>query len=326
VLSVVIPTLGRPAVLARCLTALEAQRDLPGDFEVLVVADAREDVEAVDAAIGRRSCPVRRLRAELPGASAARNTGWRAAAHPLVLFLGDDVLAAPDLVAEHLAEHRRHPATEVGVLGPARWASELRVTPFMRWLQRGVQTDYDGIRGREASWAHLYTTNASLKRELLRRSGGFDEVGFPFLYEDTELGRRLADLGLVLRYRPEAGAEHLHAQTLSDWRARMATVAAAERRFVARHPDVPAHFHRLLSDAARRPRSRGRGVALLGLVSPRVPWLGPRVWHSADLRFRQELAPAFLAAWAAAEDEPSEATESAAPAAPGPGAAASGPK
>ena len=28
-----------------------------------------------------------------------------------------------------------------------------------------------------------------------------------------------------------------------------------------------------------------------------VPWLGPRVWSSADLVFKQAIAPHFLAAW-----------------------------
>jgi hypothetical protein len=35
-----------------------------------------------------------------------------------------------------------------------------------------------------------------------------------------------------------------------------------------------------------------------------VPWLGSRVWASADIYFRQALAPDFLDAWEAAQSEP----------------------
>ena len=133
-LSIVIPTLGRDGTLARVLGRLEHQT--AGDpFEVLVVVDDREtDLPAVDRALADRPFPVRRLTRPRPGASSARNTGWRAAASGLVLFLDDDVLPEPPLLSEHLAWHRRHPQREVGVLGLVRWADELSVTPFMRWV------------------------------------------------------------------------------------------------------------------------------------------------------------------------------------------------
>ena len=46
---------------------------------------------------------------------------------------------------EHLSWHARYPQREVGVLGLVRWADELRVTPFMRWLERGVHFDFEWL-------------------------------------------------------------------------------------------------------------------------------------------------------------------------------------
>ena len=69
----------------------------------------------------------------------------------------DEVLAAAD---------------EVAVVGEVRWARELKVTPFMRWLERGVQFEFSSIRGIEASWAHLYSSNSSIKRS----SPGFTSI------------------------------------------------------------------------------------------------------------------------------------------------------
>src|SRR3954447_8542751 len=108
-LSVVIPTLGRPIQLARALARLAAQRDAP-EFEVVVAADAAEtDLAGVRrAAVGHTV-----VQAQVPGVSAARNAGWRAAQHDVVLFLGDDILAEPGLLAAHAQVHDTEPDAHV---------------------------------------------------------------------------------------------------------------------------------------------------------------------------------------------------------------------
>ncbi len=300
-LSVIIPTLGRSEILTRVLARLVEQRTPLGEFEVIVVADAAErDVSGVEAAIAERPYDVRLLRAETVGASAARNRGWRQARAPLLLFLDDDVLPGPELVSEHLDWHERHTENEVGVLGRVRWADGLRVTPFMRWLDHGIQFAYPEITGEEAGWGRFYTANVTVKRALIERVGGFDEENFPFGYEDLDLAYRLNELGFRLLYNRRAEAEHLHAMTLESWRRRVPRIAASERAFVRRHPDVSPHFHELFRSAAEAPRVRGRGARLATVVPRRVPWLGRRVWLSADMWYRQQLAPPFLAAWESA--------------------------
>ena len=299
-LSIVIPTTrGRP--LTRVLARLAAQTMPAETFEVIVVADAREgDPDAVATEVGERPFAVRTLAARVPGASAARNVGWNAAEAPLVLFMGDDTLAAPGLVGEHLAWHEEHPEETVGVLGHVRWADEIQVTPFMRWLDSGIQFDFSSIAGVEAGWGRLYTANVSLKRSMLARVGGFDE-DLPFLYEDLDLGKRMAEHGFTLLYNRAAEVEHLHPVTLEGFRPRVALTARMERLFVAKHPDVPPYFLRIYRTAARQAPARGRGVRLARFVGPRVPWLGPRVWTSVDAYYRQALAPTFLAAWEESE-------------------------
>lgn len=270
-LSVVIPTYGRPLELERALAAL------PDDVEVIVVADAREE-----------SPPAGALQAERPGASAARNTGWRAATGEVVLFLGDDVIASPGLADVHLAAHSGGAAN--AVVGRVEWAAE--PTPFMRFLDKGFQFDYRTLTRGEVGWWALYTANVSIARDLLERSDGFDEERFPFLYEDVELGYRLSKLGLRLFYEPEALAAHLHAPTLAEYRGRMRVVGAAERRVVEKHPDFPPYFkprfEKVLADGKPRGLS-GRLVSLLPQSN--------RVQASAEARWRYELAEAFMEGW-----------------------------
>jgi glycosyltransferase involved in cell wall biosynthesis len=269
--SVVIPTNGRGPV-DRVVAAL-------GDVEVIVVADAA----APDV-------PAATLRAERPGASAARNAGWRAASGDVVLFLGDDIVAAPGLVEAHLARHRADPAADAAVVGLVVWARDVRVTAFMRWLERGVQFEFGGITGEEAGWGRFYTSNASVKRAALEACGGFDEVAFPFHYEDLDLARRA---GLRVLWAPEAIGEHVHAQTLESQRERLRAIAPAEQRFVERYPDVRPHFHDALLPALDYRQGRGWGARLAGFVPERVPVLGPAVWRRADLWWRQQLATAY---------------------------------
>jgi GT2 family glycosyltransferase len=297
---IVIPTLRRHEVLRRVLDRLERQTGAEGAFEVVVVADAAEpDPQAVERVAEGRPYQVRVLRGDRPGASATRNRGWRALDTALVLFFGDDMLPSPPLVAEHLTWHERNPSPEVAVLGHVRWARELRVTPFMRWLEHGVQFDYPAIHGTEAGWGNLYAANASLKRERLDLVGGFDER-FEFGYEELDLARRLSDVGLRVLYNQRAVVEHLHPTTIDAWRDRMRRVAPAERDYVEKHPGEEPYFLRMFERAAALPPARGRRAPLVRLVPKRAPVIGRWIWGSADAYYAQQLAPAFLEAWRAA--------------------------
>lgn len=314
-LSVVIPTFRRPDALERTLAALERQTVDPAVFEVIVVDDpVDDDPAAVASAIGadRRPFVAEQLHRDARGVSSARNAGWRAARAPLVLFLGDDIVADEDLLEVHLARHEADPDPLLGVLGHVRWHEDLSVTPFMIWIEHGIQFNYPSIQGDQAHWGHFYTANVSLKREALERVGGFDADRFPFLYEDLDLGRRLFDLGFRLRYEPRARGRHWHESRPEDWEGRMAATARAERTWVQRYPGERPYFRDLLADAVARPAMRGRAAALLRFVPRGFPWLGPRVWFRADIHFRQRLAPAFLRAW----EEVSREGDGSAPARP----------
>jgi GT2 family glycosyltransferase len=295
-LSIVVSTLGNHEGLRRVLEGYADQTE--SGFELLICTDfAEPDPDAVTAAIGERPYPVRTVPAELPGASASRNAGWRAASAPLVAFADNDTIPEPDWVAEHLAWHREHPAEEVGVLGLVRWADEVEVTPFMRWLDHGIQFDYPHIEGIDAGWERLYSANVSFKRAFVERVGGFDEVHFPYGYEDLDLGYRLNQIGLRLLFNRTAVAQHLRAFDLDFYERRVRRIAFAEREFVRLHPDVEPFFFNLFSAAIDASPASGRGRALIGRVARSTPLLGARAWASVDLYYRQQLAPAFLEAW-----------------------------
>ncbi|MFL5826944.1 MAG: glycosyltransferase family 2 protein, partial [Thermoleophilaceae bacterium] len=249
--------------------------------------------------------------------SAARNAGWREIGTPLVLFLDDDVLPEPRLVEEHLDWHAHHPGMDVGVLGHVRCARELRVTPFMRWLDRGIQFDYGRIRGDEAGWGRFCTANVSVKRALLEAVDGFDEA-LPYGYEDLDIAKRAHDQqGFRLLYARNAVGEHLQRTSLELFKGRIERNALAERSFVRLHPEIRPYFRDLFEDARARGPVRGRAARLAAVVPPRMPLLGPWVWERADVYFRQQLAPYFFAAWErAAQEEPAVSASGSSPSGP----------
>jgi len=95
---------------------------------------------------------------------------------------------------------------------------------------RPSQFDYKSLlSGKKADWRHFYTSNLSVKTELLRRFP-FDER-FPYAaMEDCELGYRIEKtIGLEVRFVPDAVAFHLHPTTFLQACKRMVRVGQSTR-------------------------------------------------------------------------------------------------
>jgi GT2 family glycosyltransferase len=305
-LTVIVSTLGNHAMLKRVLDGYEHQDAPAGSWELMVVTDlAEKDPEAVDEAVGERPYPVLRVTGRVPGLSANRNTGWPLANAPVVLFTDNDTIPVPGLVREHIEWHERYPEDHIAVVGHVRWAPELKRTAFMHWLDHGFQFDYPNIDGIEAGWGRLYGANSSLKTSFIARVGDWDEKHLPYLYDDIEWNYRASRHGLRVLYNRQAIVDHVrHDTTLEFWQKKMRLVAFRERAFVALHPEMKPWFHGMFTQMAAAPAASGRGRHLIKWVPKSVPWLGPRAWHSADVYWKQQLAPYFLEAWEEADRDP----------------------
>jgi hypothetical protein len=208
----------------------------------------------------------------------------------LILFLDDDVTADRGLVSTHLRIHQRLRDPKAGVLGHVAWHPELRVTPFMQWLDRsGFQFAYDTwLRAGpvDPPQSAFYTANLSLHRDLIREAGGFDER-FPYAnYEDMELAFRMSKLGFRLLYDPAAKAFHARNITLKAFARRMANEAESAVLLQAIHPDFGLDTNPPRHGAAGRRRR-----LKLRVTAPLAGWLG-----RPDLReqhFRAEIAAAY---------------------------------
>ena len=102
--SVVIRSRNEAARLRLTLASLERQADLA---EVIVMDDGSiDDTHAVLADAAARLPLVALRNTVSAGRAAASNRGAAAASAALLIFLDGDTLAAPDMVAAHLAAHR----------------------------------------------------------------------------------------------------------------------------------------------------------------------------------------------------------------------------
>ena len=231
VLSVIIPTRNRTEVLQRTVNLLLGQAaDLAQDAEILVVDDGSHAEESEEfarylAGLGPAAQRVRYLQQAPCGPAAARNRALRAAQGVLVLFLGDDILPCPGLLAAHIAAHfEGYPDEGVAVLGLADLAPEFRDTPFARWWRRR-NFRYDALLAgkRKPDIGFFFTNNLSLKRDFLLKYGMFDEAFPAAAYEDVELAYRLSNHGLHVIFLPEAEAYHYHRIDLDAACRRMET-------------------------------------------------------------------------------------------------------
>ncbi len=198
-LSVVINTYERPDRLGLCLEALERHKD-DGPLEIVVVDDGgRADLAPLERLWSGR-LPIRWLRIEHGGRSAARNRGVAESRGERIFFLGVDTSCTRQLAATH--------GTRSGVVGAYPWES-LRGSPPFR---RGAAPHPPNANAdpADAGWMHFATGNLSLARPTFLRLNGFDERFPCYGWEDLDLGLRFERLGGRILFDPQARASHDH--------------------------------------------------------------------------------------------------------------------
>jgi glycosyltransferase involved in cell wall biosynthesis len=213
-ISVVVPTRDRPALLDECLTTLVAV--LGPEDEVIVADSASSDpaVATVATAHGARL-----VRCDRPGASVARNAGWRAARHDLVAFIDDDVRVTDDWPDTVTAVFATYPDL-------AFLTGRVDVPPHQQGTARPVAiTDDDEAVVIDTATGGTVgqSANMAARRSALEKVDGFDEQLGPggprgAVSEDVDLYDRLLANGCPGRYEPSVRAFHV------QWRARGALV------------------------------------------------------------------------------------------------------
>lgn len=242
-LSVIMPTYNRAQLLPRSVGAIFDQTLNPDQYEVLVVDDGSTNETVTQLQRLASRCSFRHLSQAHQGAAVARNLGIREARFPILVFIQDDIIVSADFLKEHLRFHEEFPDSNFALVGYTTWHPELKVTPFMHWLEHGgPQFDYDRlIPNGPADHLAFYTSNLSLKRALVwpheLMDPDFHLEGTP-TYDDTEWGWRLYQKGMRLYYRPAAKAYHDDPKNLQQICLRQERLGYISHRLFRKHPQL----------------------------------------------------------------------------------------
>jgi glycosyltransferase involved in cell wall biosynthesis len=200
-LTVVVPTRGRAAYLEVTLDSLRRQRTETA-HEILVVDDGATDATPeVAERFGVRliSHGVRR------SLNAARNTGLREAAAPLVAFVDDDVLVPPGWVDALVEGAKRHPEAEA-FGGPIRARFEGHAPRGCGREDPPITTLDLGSQDVEAEM--VWGANFAVRRSAVERVGEFDESLDRSHGDEEDWLLRLRAAGGRIVYLADAGLEH----------------------------------------------------------------------------------------------------------------------
>lgn len=215
-ISVVIPTHNRREMLREMLESLEKQTLPSSEFEVVVVDDGGSDDTPEMVRDLETSFCLRAIAQPQSGPSRARNHGAQEASGQLLVFLDDDLMPEPTLLASHADILKQDPANVVlGKLMP--WGRGAR-GGWNRWEERVYAKHYTAVASnrRPPSGRRLYSGNFAIWRERFLQAGGFDESlkrG-----EDVELGFRLEKGGAKFHFSEGASAYHRGYRAFNSWR------------------------------------------------------------------------------------------------------------
>jgi glycosyltransferase involved in cell wall biosynthesis len=221
-ISVIIPTYNRAEQLVHCLSALQDQTLNQTMREIIVINDGSTDDTRQRIQSFIVSNEIRYFYKANGGPSRARNLGIRMARGKILLFLGDDIVGMPDLLAEHLAAHRRYEDNRLAVLGLTEWSEEIHASPLMKYPGLGENFDYhlifDGsVNPENLPYNFFYTSNVSIGRQFLLDNDLFFDEDFHYaMGEDGELAYRMQEKGLRIVFNPLALAKHEHYLTFEN--------------------------------------------------------------------------------------------------------------
>jgi len=227
-ISVIVPTIGRPDSLTALLGSLCAQTLVPDE---VVIADGSDDgataAIAADPAWQQRGLTIRHVRVGPPNAVRQRMAAIAMASGLNYLFLDDDVVLAPDCVAELYRVLQQSPDIAAA---SAAFSNEAWPGPTRAWRLyfrlRGIRIS--DVQGRvigpllrygyfepyhqpvEMEW--MGTCNTLVRRAAYEASGGFSDFFLRrcTMNEDVDLGLKLKSVGRILLVPTAQLAHHHH--------------------------------------------------------------------------------------------------------------------
>jgi glycosyltransferase involved in cell wall biosynthesis len=203
--SVIIPVYNGAHTVAACLESVLNQTYPSEAYEVIVVENGSTDSTSTIV----QRYPVQLLHSEERGPAAARNLGITKSEADIVAFTDADCIADPEWLSELVGPYAD---PQIGGVGGAILAYAHSDHTIVEMFSEENAPLVNFISGEDEFLPHLYTANASYRRSLLSKVGGFN----PNLVtgEDVDISWRVQlQTGAELHYVPQAIVHHHHRST-----------------------------------------------------------------------------------------------------------------
>ncbi len=218
IISLIIPTYNRPDAIFKCIDSILLSSYPLNLIELIIINDGGKDDgyrEKISDMTKNKFFAFGYYEIHNSGPAAARNVGIKNSGGEILLFLGDDIMVDKFAIETHAKYHRLNPCAEFGLLGRITWHKEIKVTPFMHWLENGgPQFDYNSLKDENyTDFWHFYGSNVSVKKKFLTENDLLFDERFKspdYFFEDIEFGYRLMKKGFRLMYSQKALGYHYH--------------------------------------------------------------------------------------------------------------------
>ena len=235
----------RLSIIVRMILALNKQSADPRSFEVIIVIDNYE--AEIKSALSEHQIPYNLILMYAPNActSCARNQGSKAAKGDILLFIDDDVVPCPELIASHLSANIKWP--ENVILGyfshkiPQKNKSLWYLTTEgPDWWDKHFLLLADNSY--RFSFKDFCSGNVSMSRYLFEAAGGFNEDFRGYVCEDYDLGMRLLRNGANFRFVQEAAGMHIADFSTERLLNRAFREGSSHIKLVRKYPELITAF------------------------------------------------------------------------------------
>lgn len=204
-ISVVIPVYNQYNSLCKVLDAFYLQIYNDDAYEIIVVDDgSSDDVKNVSDLTCSRKLNARIIHQENKGRAAARNTGINDAKGDIIIFCDADRFPRNDFIMQHTEFHKKGANIVIGASFDYFGKNDLSIDEETNWKMisrfsrlppyfKKISLIYDesGQTSSKLSWLSFLVGNMSIKRDIVKKIGGFDESFIEWGFEHFDLGYRL---------------------------------------------------------------------------------------------------------------------------------------
>jgi glycosyltransferase involved in cell wall biosynthesis len=202
-LSIVIPTHNRAALLCEILRALEAQACEDLVFEVIVIdgfsTDHTHDV--INSHINNGKLSLRYVSSRINSPAAKRNTGIRSASGEWIVFLDDDCIPNDTYLHSYASEVVKHDGSVYALCGQVNYSATLvRQSNYIRY-RCSRHPRLSAFQEKSLTLLppnRIVTMNMAISRALLNRHSLYFNERQSFYGEDLEFGLLLRSQGVSL--------------------------------------------------------------------------------------------------------------------------------